>query len=106
MLYEDARWDAGSTMRNPKYFCGLSWLDKNNQQGGKEMATQSVEKQKMVNGVDVDQLLATIEAIKGASDIAKFQFRVRNKWINGGHNHVTIDEFYGAQQDHRHQDTI
>ena len=67
------------------------------------MTTQTAEKQKMVNGVDVDQLFATIEAIKGAPDIAKFQFRIRNKWINGGHNHTTITDFYGAGQDHQHE---
>jgi uncharacterized OsmC-like protein len=67
------------------------------------MTTQAAEKQKMVNGVDVDQLFATIEAIKGAPDIAKFQFRIRNKWINGGHNHTTVTDFYGAGQDHQHE---
>ncbi len=67
------------------------------------MTTQAAEKQKMVNGVDVDQLFATIEAIKGAPDVAKFQFRVKNKWINGGHNHTTITDFYGAGQDHQHE---
>jgi uncharacterized OsmC-like protein len=67
------------------------------------MTTQTAEKQKMVNGVDVDQLFATIEAIKGAPDIAKFQFRIRNKWINGGNNHTTVTDFYGAGQDHQHE---
>ena len=37
------------------------------------------------NGVNVDQLVGTIEAIKGDSDIARFQFRSKTKWINGGH---------------------
>jgi uncharacterized OsmC-like protein len=68
-----------------------------------KMTTQAAEKQQMVNGVDVGQLFATIEAVKGTPEIAKFQFRVRNKWINGGHNHITITDFYGARQDQRHQ---
>jgi uncharacterized OsmC-like protein len=67
------------------------------------MTTQTAVQQKMVNGVDVDQLFATIEAIKGAPDIAKFQFRIRNKWINGGNNNTTVTDFYGAGQDHRHE---
>ena len=67
------------------------------------MTTQTAEKPKIVNGVDVDQLFATIEAIKGAPDIAKFQFRIKNNWINGGNNHTTITDFYGARQDHRHE---
>jgi uncharacterized OsmC-like protein len=67
------------------------------------MATQAALKEKMVNGVDVDQLFATIEAIKGAPDIAKFKFRISNKWINGGNNVTTVTDFYGAGQDHRHE---
>jgi uncharacterized OsmC-like protein len=59
-------------------------------------------KVKSVNGVDVDRLFDTIEAIKGVSDIAKFKFRVKNQWINGGHNRTTITDFFGAQQDHNH----
>lgn len=56
----------------------------------------------MVNGVDVDRLFDTIEAIKGAPDIAKFNFRIRNRWIVGGHNRTTIADFYGAKEMHRH----
>jgi uncharacterized OsmC-like protein len=57
---------------------------------------------KPVNGVDVSRLSDTIEAVKGNDAIAKFTFRVRNEWINGGHNRTTITDFYGAQQDHKH----
>ena len=58
---------------------------------------------KRVNGVDVSQLFATIDAIKGTPDIAKFKFRARNEWINGGHNRTTITDFYGAREDHPHE---
>ncbi len=57
-----------------------------------------------VNGVDISRLFDTIDAIKGTPDIAKFKFRARNKWINGGHNRTTIMDFFGAQQDHSHQE--
>ncbi len=57
-----------------------------------------------VNGVDVSRLFDTIDAIKGTPDIAKFKFRARNKWRNGGHNRTTIMDFFGAQQDHSHQE--
>ena len=55
------------------------------------MATQTT-----VNGVDVDQLFAVIDAIKETPAIADFQFRVQNKWVNGGHNTSTVVNFYGA----------
>ncbi len=49
------------------------------------------------NGVNVDQLVGTIEAIKGDPDIANFQFRAETKWINGGHCRTNIKNFYGAK---------
>ncbi len=69
------------------------------------MESQTAEKisVKMTNGVDVGKLFETIEAIKGAPDIAKFKFRARNKWIHGGHNHTTIKDFYGAGEEHAHE---
>jgi uncharacterized OsmC-like protein len=70
------------------------------------MATQAAEKivsHTMINGVDVDSLLATIKAIKGDPTIAEFKFRARNKWVNGGHNHTTITDLYGAREDHNHE---
>ena len=57
---------------------------------------------KVVNGVDVGKLFGTIDAIKGDKEIAKFKFRVTNKWINGGHNRAKIMDFYGAKQEWSH----
>ena len=56
----------------------------------------------MVNGVDVDKLFGTIDAIKDDASIAKFNFRIRNKWFNGGENHSTVTDFYGAKEVHPH----
>lgn len=57
------------------------------------MATQTT-----INGVNVDQLFGTIEAIKSTPEIADFKFRVENKWINGGHNQSTVGNFFGATE--------
>ncbi len=59
---------------------------------------------KMVNGVDVDRLSQTIDAIKHDPEIAMFRFRASNHWENGGRNMTTIHDFFGAKQDvdHRH----
>jgi uncharacterized OsmC-like protein len=51
------------------------------------------------NGVDVPTLFATLDAVKGAPEIAKFQFRARNEWISGTHNRSTIQGFYGPGQE-------
>jgi uncharacterized OsmC-like protein len=53
------------------------------------------------NGVNVDALFATIEAIKGNAEIAKFNFRASNRWLGGEKNRSTIQEFSGALQVHR-----
>jgi uncharacterized OsmC-like protein len=53
----------------------------------------------IVNGVDLDRLFGTIEHISAAPTLARFQFRARNQWIDGGHNRSTIKGFYGAGQE-------
>ena len=52
-----------------------------------------------INGVDVPALFATLDAVKGAPQIAQFQFRARNQWIGGTHNRSTIQGFFGAGQE-------
>jgi uncharacterized OsmC-like protein len=51
------------------------------------------------NGVDTEQLYGTLDAIKADPSIAKFQFRARNRWIDGAHNRTTIRDFYAANQE-------
>ena len=49
-----------------------------------------------VNGFDINDIVSTVEAIQTDPSIAKFEFRVRNKWIQGGHNRSVIQDFYGG----------
>lgn len=68
--------------------------------------TNKIENQseKIVNGVSVTQLFGTINAITESPAISKFNFRAKGRWINGGHNQTTINDFDGACQTHtRHQ---
>jgi uncharacterized OsmC-like protein len=51
------------------------------------------------NGVDTDKLFGTLDAIKAQPEIARFAFRVRNRWIDGAHNRSTIQGFYAALQE-------
>lgn len=53
----------------------------------------------VINGVNVDQLVGTIEAVKGDAEIAKFKFRSHTSWIKGGHCETEIKDFYGAKQE-------
>jgi uncharacterized OsmC-like protein len=55
--------------------------------------------QTMRNGINVTQLVDTIEAIKKQPDLAKFQFRAHTAWEDGGRCHTDIQGFYGAGQE-------
>lgn len=50
----------------------------------------------VINGVNVDRLLSTIEAIKAVPGLARFTFRASNRWIGGGLNRTTIGGYRGA----------
>ena len=61
------------------------------------MAQQTaVQQPTRMNGLDVQAALDTIDAIKADTSLARFQFRARNTWINGGENRSAIRDFYGA----------
>jgi uncharacterized OsmC-like protein len=62
------------------------------------MSTATATPAKMVNGVPVNDLFNTIDAIKATPSIAKFKFRIRNQWTDASRNSSTVDEFYGACQ--------
>ena len=51
------------------------------------------------NGVDTTVLFGTLDAIKADPSLATFQFRARNRWIDGSHNRTTIRDFYAANQE-------
>jgi uncharacterized OsmC-like protein len=61
------------------------------------MTIHSEVKANVVNGLDVDKAVATIQAIQGDPDIAKFQFRAKNHWVTGGINKSAIKDFYGGK---------
>ncbi len=48
------------------------------------------------NGLDLEQMGQTVTALKNDPSLARFQFRARNQWIDGGENRSTIKDFYGA----------
>lgn len=52
-----------------------------------------------VNGFVSEDIVSIIDAIQANPSIAKFEFRVRNKWISGGHNQATVKDFYGGGQE-------
>jgi uncharacterized OsmC-like protein len=59
--------------------------------------TQIIKQQVVtLNGLNMDQLFQTIDAVKEEPSLAHFEFRAKNQWINGGENRSTIQGFYGV----------
>lgn len=67
---------------------------------GQTKTTDKISTERIVNGVNVEKLYETIGTISHNTQIAKFNFRAKNRWINGGHNRTAINEFDGACQTH------
>jgi uncharacterized OsmC-like protein len=64
--------------------------------------TEAATADTMRNGVDTSRLFATLDAVKGAPDAAKFQFRATNRWVSGTHSRSTISEFFGVGEEQTH----
>ena len=43
-----------------------------------------------LNGVDVETLFATLDAVKSNPEIAKFGFRATNTWVSGTNSRSTV----------------
>lgn len=61
---------------------------------------------KVINGVNVTELLQTVDAVKADPTVAIFRFRLKNEWVDGGHNRSTLNEFYGAKQEFQRPQTF
>jgi uncharacterized OsmC-like protein len=48
------------------------------------------------NGVDTQRMFGTLDLIRAQPELARFQFRATNRWIDGAHNRSTIKGFYAA----------
>jgi uncharacterized OsmC-like protein len=58
----------------------------------------------VTNGIDVTEFENTVQSVKAQPELAKFQFRARNRWDTGGYNQTTIKGFYGAGEEHGTED--
>ena len=59
-----------------------------------------------INGVDLDTLMGTVNAIQADPELGACQFRARNAWLGGNHNRTTVSGFYGAKQEIGHKQTF
>jgi len=49
-----------------------------------------------LNGLNLEQMQQTVGALKSDPSLARFEFRARNRWVDGGHNRSSIQGFRGA----------
>jgi uncharacterized OsmC-like protein len=56
-----------------------------------------------INGIHIEALQGTVNAIEQEPDLGQCKFRAHNKWLGGNHNSTTITGFYGAKQEIAHK---
>jgi uncharacterized OsmC-like protein len=56
-----------------------------------------------MNGVDTARLRETVGAVKTSPELARFRFRIENRWIDGGENQSEVKSFHGCGQMLRHK---
>jgi len=59
-----------------------------------------------VNGIDMDILGGTVNAIQEDPGLGICKFRARNTWVGGNRNRTTITGFYGARQEIAHKQSF
>ena len=57
----------------------------------------------MVNGIHMETLLGTVNAIEQEPELGASKFRASNVWLGGNRNQSTITGFYGAKQEIAHK---
>ncbi|MDI3462485.1 MAG: hypothetical protein OJF50_001306 [Nitrospira sp.] len=83
--------------RNADRFLFRHYFNNQNQSGRVYMLEATMNG--VINGVDVERMGATVQAVQQNPSLASHQFRAANRWIDGGHNRSTIQSFYGAGQE-------
>src|SRR3954463_8660844 len=73
--------------------------------GGDLPAMTTLTPSSVRNGIDTAQVYGTLDALKAQPELARFEFRATNRWINGTHSRATIHGFWGAGQEDSSRET-
>lgn len=60
------------------------------------MSPTTTQASATINGLDAQKMVETVEALKANPTLAQFEFRARNRWVSGGENRSTIQDFFAA----------
>ena len=72
-----------------------------NQQTNRQQ--QDTTNDQYVNGIHMETLQGTVNAIDQEPDLGACKFRASNTWLGGNHNRTRITGFYGAKQEIAHK---
>jgi uncharacterized OsmC-like protein len=75
----------------------------NTQTQSKQASSES--KGTTVNGIHLETLQSTVQAIQSDPGLGACRFRASNTWLGGNHNRTTVSGFYGARQEIAHKQT-
>ncbi len=62
-----------------------------------------IEVTQKTNGVETARLKETVQAVKALPELARFNFQVENRWIDGAANESETRAFYGCNQTLSHK---
>lgn len=57
----------------------------------------------IMNGVDVTRIQETVDSVSAQPESAEFQFRIQNRWVNGGENLSEVRPFTAGGKLLRHK---
>jgi len=72
---------------------GRQGFQSNNQDERERTMEMQTTQTRPINGVDVDALQKTIDAIKQTPGIATVKFRLHNEWVDRGQNRSNVKSF-------------
>lgn len=68
------------------------------------MTARTTTRDRVVNGIDVQRLGETIKQVSKDPALARFQFRIRNRWSgDGGYSKTVVQDTYGAGAERAHK---
>jgi uncharacterized OsmC-like protein len=67
------------------------------------MNTNEATMTRSINGIDLEALMGTVNAIKSDPELGACRFRASNTWMGGSHNRSCVTDFYGARQEMEHK---
>lgn len=70
------------------------------------MKKEALASATVVNGVDIETLMGTVNAIKEEPQLGVCRFRASNTWLTGNQNLSTVTGFHAAKQEIAHKQTF